>query len=76
MDVKERSQEPDYDTRFGRAIARGILFGVPLMLVGLTLAIWIITDNDLADSFATAFLPGVLLGVFGCGFAGMAAAME
>ncbi|HEX7100484.1 MAG TPA: hypothetical protein VF377_14740 [Acidimicrobiia bacterium] len=76
MDVKERSHEPDYDSRFGKAIVKGILIGVPVMLIGLTLGIWIITNNDLADSFATAFLPGVLLGVFGGGFAGMATAME
>jgi len=76
MDVKERTHEPDYDSRFGKAIARGMLIGVPVMLIGLTLGIWIITQKDLGDAFATALLPGVLLGVFGGGFAGMAAAME
>ena len=76
MDVKERPHEPDYDSRFGKAIARGMLIGVPVMLIGLTLGIWIITKKDLGDGFATALLPGVLLGVFGGGFAGMAAAME
>lgn len=76
MDVKERPQEPDYDSRFGRAIVKGMLIGIPVMLVGLTLGIWLITNNDLADSFATALLPGVLLGTFGGGFAGMAVAME
>lgn len=69
-------QDTDYDIRFGKAILKGILIGVPVVLVGLTIGIWLITDNDLPDSIATALLPGVLLGVFGGGFAGMATAME
>lgn len=72
----ESPQDTDYDIRFGKAILKGILIGVPVVLVGLTIGIWLITDNDLADSIATALLPGVLLGVFGGGFAGMATAME
>lgn len=72
----ESPQDTDYDIRFGKAILRGILIGVPVVLVGLTIGIWLITDNDLPDSIATALLPGVLLGVFGGGFAGMATAME
>lgn len=72
----ESPQDTDYDIRFGKAILKGILIGVPVVLVGLTIGIWLITDNDLPDSIATALLPGVLLGVFGGGFAGMATAME
>lgn len=68
--------QDDYDIRFGKAILKGITVGVPLVLVLLTVAIWLITDNDFFDSIATALLPGVLLGVFGGGFAGMATAME
>jgi hypothetical protein len=59
----------------GAAIIKGILIGLPVVVAGLTVAVWLITDNDLADSFATAILPGVLLGAFGGGFAGMAATM-
>lgn len=72
----ESPQDTDYDIRFGRAILKGMLIGVPVVLVGLTIGIWLITDNDLPDSIATALLPGILLGVFGGGFAGMATAME
>lgn len=66
----------DVDLAFGMAILRGALIGLPVVLVGLTLVVWTITNNDLGDSFATAVLPGVLLGVFGGGFAGMAVSME
>lgn len=62
--------------RMGKAIMRGIGIGLPVVIVGLTIAVWLITDLDLAHSFATAILPGVLLGVFGGGFAGMAMTME
>lgn len=72
----ESPQDTDYDIRFGQAILKGMLIGVPVVLVGLTIGIWLITDNDLPDSIATALLPGILLGVFGGGFAGMATAME
>ncbi len=72
----EKPEEIDVDVAFGTAILRGALIGLPVVLVGLTLVVWAITDNDIADSFATAILPGVLLGVFGGGFAGMTAAMD
>lgn len=72
----EIQDDIDVDLAFGMAILRGALIGLPVVLVGLTLVVWAITNNDLADSFATAVLPGVLLGVFGGGFAGMAVSME
>jgi hypothetical protein len=59
----------------GPAIVRGIMIGLPVSLVGLTLAVWAITDLDVVDSLVTALLPGVLLGAFGGGFAGMARTM-
>lgn len=60
----------------GKAIVRGVTIGFPACVIGLTLAVWLITDLDLADSFATAILPGILLGGFAGGFAGVAATMD
>jgi hypothetical protein len=68
--------ESDQPDSMGPAIARGILVGLPVSLIGLTFAIWLITDLDLGDSLVTALLPGILLGVFGGGFAGMAMTMK
>ncbi len=74
--------EPTTDTeitpaaRMGRAILRGAAIGFPACIVGITLAVWVITDLDLGDSFATSLLPGILLGGFGGGFAGMAMTMD
>jgi len=62
--------------RMGKAIVRGVKIGFPTAIIGLTLTIWLFTDLDLGDSFATALLPGVLLGGFAGGFAGMAMTME
>lgn len=59
-----------------RAIVRGISIGIPLSIVGLTLAVWLITDLDLMDSFVAAVLPGAGLGGFAGGFAGIATSME
>lgn len=63
----------DQDSRLGRGIARGAAIGIPVSIVLIMLAVWLITSNDIFDSFATALLPGVLLGVFGGGFVGMIA---
>jgi hypothetical protein len=60
----------------GAAIMKGVLIGLPTVIAGLTVAVWLITDLDMVDSFVTAILPGVLLGVFGGGFAGMATTMQ
>ncbi|HEU4917322.1 MAG TPA: hypothetical protein VFV13_12250 [Acidimicrobiia bacterium] len=59
----------------GPAIIRGVLIGIPVVLVGLSVGIWLITDLDFFESITTALLPGILLGAFGGGFAGMAATM-
>lgn len=69
-------QEPNQPDPMGRAIMRGIGIGLPVTLIGLTFAIWLITDLDLVDSLVTALLPGTLLGAFGGGFAGMAMTMH
>ncbi len=69
------SEEGNQRDPTGLAIVRGVLVGLPLSLVGLTLAVWLITDLDIVDSLVTALLPGVLLGAFGGGFAGMATTM-
>ena len=60
----------------GPAIMRGIIIGIPVVLVGLTIGIWLITPLDITESALTALLPGILLGAFGGGFAGMAMTMR
>ncbi len=72
----EPEPSTDTDPKIGSAIVKGIVIGTPTTLVLLTLAIWLITDNDLGDSLATALLPGFLLGIFGGGFAGMATVLD
>jgi hypothetical protein len=64
------------DSRMGKAVLKGIGLGLPTAIVFLTLAVWLITDLDLGDSFATALLPGVLLGGFAGGFVGVARTMD
>lgn len=65
-----------HDRRFGASVARGILIGLPLGLILMIGAVWLITDLDLGDSISAGLLPGVLFGVFAGGFAGVAAAMD
>ncbi|HUF16249.1 MAG TPA: hypothetical protein VMQ46_10215 [Acidimicrobiia bacterium] len=74
--MAEHRDDDTRGSRMGKAVAKGVLIGFPVSLIGLTIAVWLITDLDLADSFATALLPGVLLGGFAGGFAGVAATMD
>ncbi|MFZ0014996.1 MAG: hypothetical protein WAL25_12875 [Acidimicrobiia bacterium] len=76
--MSEHSDEAEetHAARMGKAVVRGLMIGFPVSLIGLTLAVWLITDLDLADSFATAVLPGILLGGFAGGFAGVARTMN
>lgn len=60
----------------GKAIIKGVTIGFPVCLIGLTVAIWLITDLDIVESFATAVLPGILLGGFAGGFTGLARTMD
>lgn len=69
-------REAERSSKMGRAITRGIIFAMPVCVVGLTLAIWLLTDQGLMDSFVTAILPGTALGGFAGGFAGLAASMD
>ena len=76
--MSEYSEEADIarGARMGKAIVRGVAIGFPVCIVGIALAVWLITDLDLKDAFVTALLPGVLLGGFGGGFVGVAATMD
>ena len=70
------SAEANPDLAFGMAVAKGALAGVPVMLVFLSAAVWLITDQSAVDSIVIALLPGVLLGVFGGGFLGVLRGMD
>lgn len=64
------------DLVFGKAVIKGALIGLPLMVVFIIAAVWLVTDQTLETSIATGLLPGVLFGVFGGGFVGMIGAMD
>ena len=76
MSEHTEAHEDDHDSRLGKAVGKGVIIGFPICLIGLTLAVWLITDLDLADSIATALLPGILLGGFAGGFVGVTRAMD
>ncbi len=59
----------------GHAIVKGVLIGLPVTLVLLSIGIWLAADISIGRAITTALLPGVMLGVFGGGFAGMASTM-
>jgi hypothetical protein len=70
------AHEQDDDARLGRAVARGILFGLPIAYVLLVLGLWLLFDRDLTTALQTSALPGLLLGVFFGGFFGVTRATD
>ncbi len=68
--------EANPDLVFGMKVAKGALVGIPVMLVFLSAAMWLITGRSAVDSIVIALLPGVLFGVFGGGFLGVLKGME
>lgn len=73
--MSENEHDDHEDLRMAKAVGRGVMVGLPIALVGLTLVVKLITGQDLPDSIATSLLPGVLLGVFFGGFVGMVKTM-
>ncbi len=69
-------EEENIDLVFGKAVARGAMVGLPVTLVFMSVAVYVITDQTIADSIITALLSGLLLGVFGGGFIGAISAMK
>lgn len=63
------------DLKMAKAVRGGVTVGLPVAIVGLTVIVRLITGQDFPDSFATAALPGTLLGVFFGGFVGMVKTM-
>ncbi len=70
------AHEDANDSRMQTMLVRCILIGIPVAIAVLTLAVWLITDQDLPDAISTALLPGILLGVFAGGFTGVALTMD
>lgn len=68
-------QAVETESRFGRLVVKGILYGIPIAIVLVTLGIYFGADQSLGNAIGTAALPGVLLGVFAGGFAGTALSM-
>jgi hypothetical protein len=69
-------EQENIDVVFGKAVLKGAIIGWPIMLVFITLAVFIITDQTLMVSITTSLLSGTLLGVFGGGFIGSIPAMK
>ena len=69
-------EETNIDLAFGKAVGKGALIGLPVTVVLITLAVFLMTDQALTDAIATSLLPGTLMGVFGGGFIGTVSAMK
>lgn len=76
MALKTDEEQAQYESRFGRSVALGILYATPIALVLVTIAVLLMTGRTLSSSIAIAVLPGVLIGVFFGGFVGMVRALE
>ena len=68
--------DENIDLVMGKAVVKGAVIGLPLMVVFFSAVVWFITDQSLATSVTTGLLPGILFGVFGGGFIGVLGAMD
>lgn len=59
------------ELKFARSVARGVGVALPVSLILITLALWLILDVDLTKAFAIGVWPALLTGVFGGGFVGV-----
>ena len=69
-------EDENLDLVFGKAVIKGAIIGLPVMLAFMLISILLITDETLTDSIATSLLSGTMLGVFGGGFLGAISAMK
>lgn len=73
--MAESAHGDDPGPRMAKAVVKGVLVALPVALVSLT-AIMTWVEGDLADGFATAALPAILIGVFFGGFVGITRTMD
>jgi Na+/H+ antiporter NhaC len=59
-------------SRLGKAVLKGIVIALPIAYVGLVIGLMLLTGRGFRNALETAILPGLLIGVFFGGFAGMA----
>lgn len=74
--AEDPHDDVNHDTVVGKAIVRWVVLSTPVVIVALTFVILLIADTTLLEAIQTAALPGVLIGVFGGGFVGIATTME
>ena len=74
--AQDEHDETNIDLAFGKAVIKGALVGLPLMVVFISAAVWLVTDQSIETSIVIGLLPGILFGVFGGGFIGVLGAMD
>jgi hypothetical protein len=67
----EHHQTDVDEGQFARSVGRWIGIGLPVALVVVTLAVWLMLDVSLGKAFTISAWPAVLTGVFGGGFVGV-----
>ena len=56
---------------FGRSVAFWIGAALPVAVVVITLAVWLVLDVSFGKAFAISAWPSILTGIFGGGFVGV-----
>ncbi|MDH3262068.1 MAG: hypothetical protein OEM81_14925 [Acidimicrobiia bacterium] len=57
--------------KFGRSVARGAALGIPIALIVITLAVWLLLDVGIGEALLISAWPALLTGGFGGGFVGV-----
>jgi VIT1/CCC1 family predicted Fe2+/Mn2+ transporter len=70
-EVAEQGPHEIDEGQFARSVALSIGAGLPVALVVITLAVWLMLDVSFGKAFAISAWPAILTGVFGGGFVGV-----
>ena len=73
MSTGTEDHDQDHSEMMGKAIMRGIAFGVPIAYVVMVLGFWLIFERDFTKALETSAMPALLTGSFFGGFAGISA---
>ena len=76
-DVQDETTEDEGDdASFGAEVGKWIGIGLPVGIVFMVGAVWLIEGSSFSQAVTTAILPGVLFGVFAGGFIGTVRGMR
>lgn len=71
MTADPEDHDQEHSANMGKAIIRGMAFGIPIAYVLMLLGFWLLFERDFTRALETSAMPALLTGSFFGGFAGI-----